>query len=95
MLGAACASSSAPASSSASPDARDDRVDAALDADTANGPAACVAAGGQCLIGGTRCVHVGAADCNPDLNPGGAFCCLDEPADADVGVPSDAGDAGG
>jgi hypothetical protein len=47
-------------------------VDAGL-----NGPAACRAAGGQCRIGGSSCENVGAEDCNPNLNPGGAFCCLD------------------
>jgi hypothetical protein len=41
-----------------------------------SGPAACVAAGGQCLLGGHPCPNRGSQDCNPDLNPGGAFCCL-------------------
>lgn len=70
-------------------------------AEVANGPAACVAAGGQCLIGGATCAHVGSADCNPDLNPGGGFCCLDKTgADAatdalpDTGTCSALGDAG-
>jgi len=43
-----------------------------------SGPAACVAAGGQCVVGGfTGCSKLGTQDCNPDRNPGGAFCCLD------------------
>lgn len=41
-----------------------------------SGPAACTAAGGQCLIGGNSCPNRGPQDCNPDKNPGGAFCCL-------------------
>lgn len=41
-----------------------------------DGPAACVAAGGQCLIGSNPCPNRGSQDCNPDRNPGGAFCCL-------------------
>ena len=47
---------------------------------SSSGPAACVAAGGQCLIGGNRCPNQGPQDCNPDRNPGGAFCCLPCPA---------------
>ncbi len=45
-----------------------------------SGPAACAAAGGQCLIGGNTCPNRGPQDCNPDRNPGGAFCCLPCPA---------------
>ena len=41
-----------------------------------SGPAACAAAGGKCLIGGNACPNAGSQDCNPDRNPGGAFCCL-------------------
>jgi hypothetical protein len=41
-----------------------------------SGPAACVAAGGRCVIGGNTCPNRGAQDCNPDRNPGGAICCL-------------------
>jgi hypothetical protein len=44
------------------------------------GPAACAAGGGQCLIGGNPCANRGPQDCNPDRNPGGAFCCLPCPA---------------
>jgi hypothetical protein len=40
------------------------------------GPAACAAAGGRCVLGGATCPHRGTQDCNPDNNPGGAFCCL-------------------
>jgi hypothetical protein len=43
---------------------------------SSDGPAACVAAGGQCLLGGNPCPNRGSQDCNPDRNPGGAFCCL-------------------
>jgi hypothetical protein len=43
-----------------------------------SGPAACVAAGGQCVLGGGSldCLERGPQDCNPDVNPGGAICCL-------------------
>jgi hypothetical protein len=41
-----------------------------------SGPAACVAAGGQCVLGGNTCPNHGQQDCNPDRTPGGAFCCL-------------------
>jgi hypothetical protein len=56
----------------------------------------CASAGGTCLLGGNACTKQAAAsaqDCNPDNNPGGAFCCL-EVAGEDSGVPSDAGDGG-
>jgi hypothetical protein len=44
-----------------------------------SGPAACAAAGGRCIVGpATGCAQVGPQDCNPDRNPGGAICCLDE-----------------
>lgn len=43
-----------------------------------SGPAACVAAGGECVLGGSTCLNIGSQDCNPDRNPGGAFCCLDQ-----------------
>jgi hypothetical protein len=42
----------------------------------ASGPAQCEAAGGQCVLGSARCANPGTQDCNPDRNPGGAFCCL-------------------
>jgi hypothetical protein len=41
-----------------------------------SGPAECVAAGGKCILGGNKCPNSGPQDCNPDRNPGGAFCCL-------------------
>jgi hypothetical protein len=44
-----------------------------------SGPAACAAAGGKCVVGGfTGCLKDGPQDCNPDRNPGGAFCCLED-----------------
>jgi hypothetical protein len=43
---------------------------------TESGQDACVAAGGQCVLGGYQCPNKGPQDCNPDRNPGGAFCCL-------------------
>jgi hypothetical protein len=54
-----------------------------------SGPGACVAAGGSCVIGGNTCSNRGTQDCNPDRNPGGAFCCLSCPTDAQTN------DAGG
>ena len=48
--------------------------------DSDPGPEQCVAAGGECKLGSaahTRdCANVGPQDCNPDVNPGGAICCL-------------------
>jgi hypothetical protein len=29
------------------------------------------------LLGGNACARIGTQDCNPDLNPGGAVCCLE------------------
>lgn len=55
-----------------------------------NGPEACVAAGGQCVIGGHPCPNIGPQDCNPDRNPGGAVCCLPCPPGQ---APNDAGPA--
>ncbi len=46
-------------------------------------PAACVAAGGTCVIGPqSNCAsgNIGPQNCNPDRDPGGAICCL--PGDA-------------
>src|SRR6476659_3597865 len=44
-----------------------------------SGPAACTAAGGRCILGpGIGCAKFGPQDCNPDRNPGGAMCCLEE-----------------
>ncbi len=40
---------------------------------------ACTAAAGTCVLGGATCAKQAAEsaqDCNPDDNPGGAFCCL-------------------
>jgi hypothetical protein len=46
-----------------------------------DGPAACTAAGGRCVLGGfENCLRHGSQNCNPGMNPGGAFCCLEEPA---------------
>jgi hypothetical protein len=56
---------------------------------------ACMSAAGTCVIGpGVNCVKqaaTGAQDCNPDLNPGGATCCV-EFADAS---PASLADGGG
>jgi len=57
---------------------------------SSNGPEACVAAGGRCIIGGNKCPNHGPQDCNPDRNPGGAFCCLPCPAGT---APNDGGTA--
>lgn len=43
---------------------------------SSSGQAQCEAAGGQCVLGGAWCSNHGPQDCNPDRNPGGAFCCL-------------------
>jgi len=82
---------------------------AGCDAEPAlSGPAACSAAGGRCVVGpGIGCAEIGPQDCNPDINPGGAVCCLrekvvdasDEVSDgryeADAGYErADAADAG-
>jgi hypothetical protein len=40
---------------------------------------ACVSAGGACVLGDVSCAKQAPEadqDCNPDKNPGGAFCCL-------------------
>jgi hypothetical protein len=49
---------------------------------SASGPAECVAAGGQCRLPNPSipCANPGPQDCNPDRNPGGAFCCLPCPS---------------
>jgi hypothetical protein len=39
----------------------------------------CSIAGGTCVLGGSPCSEQAPdadQDCNPDENPGGAFCCL-------------------
>jgi sulfatase modifying factor 1 len=66
------------------------------------GPAACVAAGGRCVIGPpTNCpTIIGPQDCNPPpVNPGGAICCLPNgDASQDATAVTDAatnGDANG
>jgi hypothetical protein len=43
-----------------------------------SGAGGCVAAGGECVLGGYACPNPdhGPQECNPDRNPGGAFCCL-------------------
>jgi len=51
-------------------------VTAAACSGKSSGAEACVAAGGQCVLGGYSCPNPGTQDCNPDKNPGGAFCCL-------------------
>jgi hypothetical protein len=53
---------------------------ACSDSGSPSGREACVAAGGQCLLGGNACANPGPQDCNPDRNPGGAFCCLPCPS---------------
>ena len=47
-----------------------------------SGPAQCRAAGGQCGLPNPQnpCPNPGPQDCNPDRNPGGAFCCLPCPS---------------
>jgi hypothetical protein len=72
--------------------------DASTSADTgpdADGPAACVAAGGECLVGGLRsdCAVVGPQDCNPDRNPGGSYCCLQKASVADAATDGGGSDA--
>ena len=66
--------------STMTPDGQDG---AALDA---GGPAACVAAGGQCLVGGGGdiCAVVGPQDCNPDRGPSGSYCCLEKASGVDA-----------
>ena len=56
-----------------------------------SGEAACEAAGGQCVLGGGPCSGTqGTQECNPNVNPGGAFCCLPCPVGQ---TPNDAGNA--
>ncbi len=81
-------SSSGPADGSVAPaDAEPDvSTDAEPDVSTGDsGPADCVAAGGQCVVGpAMNCGKVGPQNCNPDRNPGGAVCCLAECTDANT-----------
>lgn len=47
----------------------------------ASGSDACAEEGGRCVLGAfINCLKRGSADCNPARNPGGAFCCVEEPA---------------
>ena len=56
---------------------------------SSNGAAECGEAGGQCVLGGGPCRGTeGPQDCNPYVNPGGAFCCLPCPTGQ---TPNDAG----
>jgi hypothetical protein len=51
---------------------------ASPDGSTGQG-SSCTAAGGECVLGSVSCAEQApesAQDCNPDRNPGGAFCCL-------------------
>jgi len=47
---------------------------------SSSGPAACVAAGGKCVLGGNSCANRGPQDCNPGRNPGGAFAAFSCPS---------------
>jgi hypothetical protein len=63
---------------------------------TSSSPAGstCTSTGGRCVLGGVPCskqAATSAQDCNPDENPGGAFCCLDV-GDAGTTAPADGGD---
>ena len=54
-----------------------------------DGPAACENAGGRCVLGSFQnCAERVNHDCNPQLNPGGAFCCLKDgpPKERDAGM---------
>ena len=72
--------------STMTPDGKDG---AALDA---GGPADCVAAGGQCLVGGGGdiCAVVGPQDCNPDRGPSGSYCCLEKASGVDAAADTGA-----
>jgi len=56
------------------------------------GAAACVAAGGRCIVGSGPCLGtIGPENCNPDRNPAGEFCCLpctSGQVPADGGLPA-------
>jgi hypothetical protein len=57
------------------------RDEVEVGADDSGATTLCAAAGGTCVLGGAACqteAPSSAQDCNPDLNPGGAFCCLDK-----------------
>jgi hypothetical protein len=56
----------------------------------------CVAAGGQCVTGGTMCKRDGPQDCETGVTPGGFYCCfeIEEPTfDASIDAPSETSDA--
>jgi hypothetical protein len=57
-----------------------------------SGLEACTAAGGRCVLGSAPCANRGTPDCNPDRNPGGGFCCLDQPATDAAGGDAQSGD---
>jgi hypothetical protein len=81
-------SSSGPADGSVAPADAEPDVSADAEPDVSaedSGPADCVAAGGQCVVGpGVNCGKIGPQNCNPDHNPGGAVCCLAECTDANT-----------
>jgi hypothetical protein len=63
----------------------------------ADGSTACQSAGGSCVLGNVSCAveaPTSDQDCNPDRNPGGAFCCLSKTA-TDAGAGSACTTAGG
>lgn len=78
------------------PDAGDGSSDGTIEdspATTDGRPAACIAAGGRCVLGGAVniCAKQGPSGCNTDPpNPGGAFCCLEFLDSGDGGGTSDA-----
>jgi hypothetical protein len=72
--------------------------DAAADTGAdADGPAACIAAGGECLVGGaiSVCALAGPQDCNPERGPSGSYCCLRKAGVADAAAESGSADASG
>lgn len=83
-----------PSECSAAVPAEDAAAESGADAD---GPTACVAAGGECLVGGSIsvCAAVGPQDCNPDRGPGGSYCCLRKAGVAGAATDSGPLDGGG
>ena len=69
---------------------------ASVDAD-ADGPAECIAAGGECLVGGaiSVCALMGPQDCNPERGPSGSYCCLKKAGVADAAADGGAADGSG
>jgi hypothetical protein len=62
-----------------------------------DGQTACQSAGGTCVLGNVSCAEQAPEsdqDCNPDRNPGGAFCCLSKTA-TDAAAGSACESAGG